>query len=89
VKRDTERQQSKREKMSTDQRDDENATIVTSDAKTTTIFHFEGAAVRFVGTAERPEWVARDVCEILGTDRSQIRRLEEYPVYTPFKAPSK
>lgn len=27
---------------------------------------FEGKTVRMVGTPERPEWVARDVCEALG-----------------------
>lgn len=27
---------------------------------------FEGRAVRFVGTPERPEWVASDVCGVLG-----------------------
>ena len=30
------------------------------------IFEFESKEVRFVGTAERPEWVAQDVCDVLG-----------------------
>lgn len=29
-------------------------------------FAFEGRGVRFVGTVERPEWVAADVCAVLG-----------------------
>lgn len=34
------------------------------------VFAFEGYQVRFVGTAENPEWVAADVCSILGLDTS-------------------
>ncbi len=34
------------------------------------VFAFEGYEVRFVGTAENPEWVAADVCSILGLDTS-------------------
>lgn len=34
------------------------------------VFAFEGYQVRFVGTAENPEWVAADVCGILGLDTS-------------------
>lgn len=34
------------------------------------VFAFEGHQVRFVGTAENPEWVAADVCSILGLDTS-------------------
>ncbi|VEP17882.1 Prophage antirepressor [Hyella patelloides LEGE 07179] len=30
------------------------------------IFEFESQQVRFVGTAEKPEWVAVDLCKILG-----------------------
>ncbi len=30
------------------------------------IFAFEGQQVRFVGTADCPEWVAADVCSVLG-----------------------
>jgi len=30
------------------------------------IFEFENKEVRFVGTAERPEWIAQDVCDVLG-----------------------
>ena len=29
-------------------------------------FEFEGYNVRFVGTPDAPEWVARDVCDVLG-----------------------
>lgn len=29
------------------------------------VFAFEGYQVRFVGTAEQPEWVAQDICECL------------------------
>ena len=35
-----------------------------------TVFAFEGQQVRFVGTSEKPEWVAADVCGILGLDTS-------------------
>ena len=31
-----------------------------------TVFDFQGHGVRFVGTADKPEWVASDVCRILG-----------------------
>lgn len=34
--------------------------------RTTLSLEFDGHAVRFVGTAERPEWIAADVCEVLG-----------------------
>jgi len=34
------------------------------------IFAFEGHQVRFVGTAEQPEWVAADICHVLGLDTS-------------------
>ncbi|MCT7984938.1 Bro-N domain-containing protein [Laspinema sp. A4] len=30
------------------------------------VFAFEGHEVRCVGTAEEPEWIARDVCKVLG-----------------------
>ena len=30
-----------------------------------TVFAFEAQQVRFVGTAEQPEWVAQDICECL------------------------
>lgn len=37
-----------------------------------TIFNFQGNQVRFVGTADNPEWVAKDVCMCLGlTDTSK------------------
>ncbi|OWY63485.1 hypothetical protein B7486_52890 [cyanobacterium TDX16] len=29
------------------------------------VFAFEGQQVRFVGTADKPEWVAADVCQCL------------------------
>jgi prophage antirepressor-like protein len=32
---------------------------------------FEGHRVRFVGTAENPEWVAVDVCDVLGIENSR------------------
>ena len=35
------------------------------------VFAFEGHQVRFVGTAENPEWVAADVCKILGLNTSE------------------
>jgi prophage antirepressor-like protein len=31
-----------------------------------TLFNFEGKEVRFVGTADHPEWIAKDVCMCLG-----------------------
>lgn len=31
-----------------------------------TLFSFEGHQVRFVGTTDKPEWIAQDVCEVLG-----------------------
>lgn len=34
-------------------------------ASETAIFNFEGHEVRFVGTADKPEWVRTDVCQIL------------------------
>ena len=36
------------------------------------VFAFEGHQVRFVGTAENPEWVAADVCSILGLNTSLV-----------------
>lgn len=35
------------------------------------VFSFEDCEVRFVGTAEKPEWVAADVCKILGLNTSE------------------
>ena len=35
------------------------------------IFAFEGQQVRFVGTGEQPEWIAADVCNILGLNTSE------------------
>jgi prophage antirepressor-like protein len=44
------------------------------------VFNFEGFDVRFVGTAEAPEWVAQDVCKILDIKNvsDAIDRLEPY-----------
>lgn len=52
------------------------------------IFDFENHEVRFVGTAENPEWIAQDITNVLGVDRTQTRRLEDYQkglctVHTP------
>lgn len=33
-----------------------------------TIFTFEEQQVRFVGTADKPEWIAQDVCNVLGIE---------------------
>jgi prophage antirepressor-like protein len=30
------------------------------------LFHFEQSEIRFVGTADHPEWIAADVCKVLG-----------------------
>jgi prophage antirepressor-like protein len=30
------------------------------------LFHFESNEIRFVGTAEKPKWVAADICKVLG-----------------------
>ncbi|NEO43722.1 MAG: hypothetical protein F6K55_06125 [Moorea sp. SIO4A3] len=50
------------------------------------IFNFEGQDVRFVGTAEVPEWIAQDVCDVLGIGeaRNVMRNYdeEERGVYT-------
>lgn len=43
-----------------------------------TVFQFDGQGVRFVGTPDKPEWVAQDICKVLDIDRTQIRRLESY-----------
>ncbi len=42
------------------------------------IFAFEGQQVRFVGTADRPEWVAQDVCDVLavGSAANALRNFE-------------
>jgi prophage antirepressor-like protein len=34
-------------------------------------FAFEGRPVRFVGTADRPEWVAQDVCDVLAIQNAR------------------
>lgn len=43
-------------------------------------FDFEGNEVRFVGTAENPEWVAADICRILdlGNPSQALSDFEEY-----------
>ncbi|MGK7876776.1 MAG: Bro-N domain-containing protein [Xenococcaceae cyanobacterium] len=33
-------------------------------------FEFEGNQIRFVGTTDRPEWIAQDVCDILETGQA-------------------
>jgi prophage antirepressor-like protein len=30
------------------------------------LFHFEQSEIRFVGTADKPEWIAADICKVLG-----------------------
>jgi prophage antirepressor-like protein len=52
--------------------------------------HFEGFIVRFVGTADSPEWVASDVCAVLGLSNvsDALIDFEDYQkgianVYTP------
>ncbi|UKP01012.1 BRO-N domain-containing protein [Nostoc sp. UHCC 0870] len=50
------------------------------------VFVFESQEVRFVGTAEKPEWVAADVCAILDIDTSvavngQIRKAKDGSTY--------
>lgn len=41
------------------------------------VLDFNGMPVRFVGTSEKPEWVAADVCEVLGIVNSR-RALAEF-----------
>ncbi|MEH1922847.1 BRO-N domain-containing protein [Nostoc sp.] len=45
-----------------------------------TIFAFEGQEVRFVGTPEKPEWVAQDVANVLGIKNvhQNLSSLEDY-----------
>lgn len=57
---------------------------------TLSVFDFENKPVRFVGTAEAPEWVAQDVGDILGLKniRQNLASMEDYQkgvctVYTP------
>jgi prophage antirepressor-like protein len=44
------------------------------------LFRFENQEVRFVGTPDKPEWVAQDVCQVLGiaNSRDALSRLDEY-----------
>jgi prophage antirepressor-like protein len=37
------------------------------------IFMFESQQVRFVGTVEKPEWVATNVCTVLKSKMSVMR----------------
>lgn len=43
-----------------------------------TVFAFEKHQVRFVGTVERPEWVAQDICNVLevGSAANVLRKFE-------------
>ena len=34
------------------------------------ILNFEGRRVRFVGTQDKPEWVAQDVCDVVGIENA-------------------
>jgi prophage antirepressor-like protein len=43
-----------------------NLTEVSMSQNMLTTLQFEGKAIRMVGTPERPEWVAADVCDVLG-----------------------
>ncbi|MBW4455315.1 MAG: hypothetical protein KME55_22810 [Nostoc indistinguendum CM1-VF10] len=50
------------------------------------VFVFESQEVRFVGTLEKPEWIAADVCAILDIDTSvtvngQIRKAKDGSTY--------
>ncbi|OKH31169.1 hypothetical protein NIES2101_41790 [Calothrix sp. HK-06] len=44
-----------------------------------TVFNFESKEVRFVGTADKPEWIAADVCAVLDirNNRDALSRLDE------------
>jgi prophage antirepressor-like protein len=44
-----------------------------------TVFAFEGHEVRCIGTPEKPQWVAQDVCEVLGLNNvsQALSRLDE------------
>ena len=44
------------------------------------VFDFEGYQVRFVGTEDRPEWIASDICDVLGIKNTSdaVDRLEDY-----------
>jgi prophage antirepressor-like protein len=44
------------------------------------VFDFEGNTVRFVGTVDKPEWVAQDVCKVLEIKNvsDAIERLDDY-----------
>jgi len=42
------------------------------------IIEFEGKQVRMVGTLEKPEWVAKDVCDVLGLDNPS-KALLDFP----------
>jgi prophage antirepressor-like protein len=40
--------------------------VTATETAMTLPFHFEGREVRFVGSVDNPEWVAQDVCAVLG-----------------------
>src|SRR5579862_6204405 len=35
------------------------------------VLDYEGRRIRFVGTAENPEWIAQDVCDVLDIDNAR------------------
>jgi prophage antirepressor-like protein len=43
-----------------------------------TTLRFEGKSIRMVGTADQPEWVAADVCELLGI-RNPSESMRKFP----------
>lgn len=54
------------------------------------LFGFEDKSIRFVGSAERPEWIAQDICDVLenGKASNALRDFDEdekgmYSVHTP------
>lgn len=48
------------------------------DDGTLTTLQFEGKSIRMVGTSDQPEWVAADVCQILGISNAS-KALSEFP----------
>lgn len=44
------------------------------------IFKFDGNDIRFVGTWDNPEWIAQDICNVLGivNSRDALSRLDDY-----------
>jgi prophage antirepressor-like protein len=43
-----------------------------------TTLQFEGKSIRMVGTSDQPEWVAADVCELLGI-RNPSESMRKFP----------